>query len=171
LGYEFDTLPVRLEAAYRWFGEAEYKWDELYENGPLETAKGTIESQAVMFNGFFDWRNSTRLTPFIGAGIGYYFNRSNFNRTEANNLSTVETTEHKNGGLAWSASAGFTYNIGPNWFLDLRAEYLSLGHVDFYETNPSSSVSPGEQELMKTDRFAAISGLLSLTYKFDLDQY
>lgn len=161
IGYGFGDLPVRLELAYRWFGEAKYTWDQLFTEAPYGNGEAKINSQAGLFNLYVDWRNNSKFTPFIGGGVGYYNNRSTF--SEGSN----ESDTHTNNGLAWAVMAGVKYVIGPNWELDLRADYTGLGKVTVYEYNPSHT----EIELMETSRYAAVSGMMNLTYTFSLGQF
>lgn len=168
LGYQFHVLPIRTEVAYRWFDDSTYKWDQLYVGYKPETGKGSIASQAILFNLYLDFYNITRITPFIGGGIGYYRNRSSFDRITINSPTTsaLAPAHHTTNGFSWAAYLGLRYDITENWSIDVRADYIALGDVVMYENNNPVNLgqSPGLQEVMKTDHLEAVSGLVNLTY-------
>lgn len=168
VGYQFSTIPIRAEVAYRWYDTATYKWDILYEGYDNHDGNATIDSQTVLFNLYFDWYNTTRLTPFIGAGIGYYNNESTFDHSFVDTGIDLPPAHNTNEGLAWTAILGVKYEITEAWLIDIRAEYTDLGSVYIYtDTGPDGS-NPGKNPFMKTNELSAISGLLNITYAYNL---
>lgn len=166
MGYRFDKVPLRAEVTYRWYDTAEYTWNHLFNGRELETGHGRIDSQAVLFSLYLEWRNSTGFVPFIGGGVGGYFNNTHFERRDITTPvnSTIGGTSHDNFGFAWSASAGLMYIINEHWFIDVRADYVGLGKADFYE----DTLTAGTHELMHTEDLYAISGLINLTVAYDI---
>lgn len=166
IGYQFHILPIRAEVAYHWYDTATYDWRPLYKEASAPTSpagQGTIESQSVLFNIYYDWYNTTRLTPFIGAGIGYYHNHSEFSVFAGNRSPSSGVFEpNNNHGLAWGASAGVKYEITSNWLVDIRADYTDLGFVQIYEFAGND-----RQALMKNDDFYAITAMANLTYAYN----
>lgn len=160
LGYQFHVVPLRAEVAYRWIDDAHYEWDPIFVVYEGHFGPGKIGSEAVLFNVYFDYYNTTRFIPFIGAGIGYAQNRSTFT---IKGDGVPEVAQHNtDDNFAWGASAGVKYEISSSLFVDVRAEYLSLGEVQLNELFQGNSVG-----LMKTDELYTISALANITYAYN----
>ncbi|RJF87322.1 OmpA family protein [Oleomonas cavernae] len=65
MGYDFGRPRVEAEVTYR-RNEA----DEISSGGATVDVDGNLSSLAVMINALYDFENSSRFTPYIGAGIG-----------------------------------------------------------------------------------------------------
>jgi len=89
IGWQFHPLVrAELEAGYRGTGDA-----NIY---------------TALVNGYFDFKNDTRFTPFLGAGAGY----ANENFGGANDE------------FAYQGIAGVSYAIDNNWALTAQYNYL-----------------------------------------------
>jgi opacity protein-like surface antigen len=62
-----------------------------------------------MLNAYYDFKNSSQFTPFVGVGIG---------------LADIKNT--KDNELAYSASAGGKYNFNDNLYLGLKGSYVRV---------------------------------------------
>jgi opacity protein-like surface antigen len=62
-----------------------------------------------MLNAYYDFKNSSQFTPFLGVGIG---------------LADIKNT--KDNEFAYSASAGGKYNINDNLYLGLKGSYVRV---------------------------------------------
>lgn len=62
-----------------------------------------------MLNAYYDFKNSTQFTPFVGVGIG---------------LADIKNT--KDNEFAYSASAGGKYNFNNNLYLGVKGSYVRV---------------------------------------------
>ena len=62
----------------------------------------------ALVNGFYDFKNDTRFTPFLGAGVGY----ANVNAGGADD------------SFAYQGIAGVSYELCPQWALTAQYNYL-----------------------------------------------
>lgn len=65
-----------------------------------------------MVNAYYDIKNSSAFTPFVGFGIGM-----------------ADVKNAKDNEFAWSASVGGKYNITPNVYLGLKASYVGVNGI------------------------------------------
>lgn len=97
-----------------------------------------IKNQTFMLN-FYLQANSqiqnsvfNKLHPFVGAGIGYAWNKTDhFNSTVISNpvsRSYAQSGNHKT-SLAWEAMAGVNYNIIKNLMAELGYRYIHIGKI------------------------------------------
>ncbi|MBM3528313.1 MAG: porin family protein [Alphaproteobacteria bacterium] len=87
----------------------------------------SIDTTAILANGYFDLGTWYRLTPYVGAGAGVSYTRTYDYRNTAlpNQLVQVGTKWN----LAWAAMAGISYRILPRWDIDVGYRYLNLGNA------------------------------------------
>jgi opacity protein-like surface antigen len=65
-----------------------------------------------MANAYYDIKNASALTPFIGFGVGM-----------------ADVQNAKDNEFAWSASVGGKYNIDKNMYLGLKGSYTSVNGI------------------------------------------
>lgn len=87
--------------------------------------KTKVETQSVMLNGYYDIDTKTKITPYIGAGIGY-----------AKVKGTAYTGGIKLGSMdddnfAWQVGFGTSYAVNEHICLDAGYRYMDYG--DFSE--------------------------------------
>lgn len=115
-GYNFD--PVRLEAE---FGYKKADVDEISFGGVSEGVDDVdITTMSFMANGYYDFKASPQLTPFIGAGIGVIngeINDDEFGDTD----DTV---------FGYQLTAGITTPINRNVNFDVYYRFLGAA-TDF----------------------------------------
>lgn len=80
-----------------------------------------------MLNAYYDFKNSSALTPFVGAGIG---------------LADIKNT--KDNEFAYSLSAGAKYNINNNLYLGAKGSYVRVN-------GPTIQVDGGDYGLEDVD--------------------
>jgi outer membrane protein OmpA-like peptidoglycan-associated protein len=124
-GYEFGS-GLRLE------GELVYRrHDEKSASVPGVTfpTHGSIDNIAIMGNAYYDFHNSTRFTPYIGAGVGAArLHLDDFNNVGAPGLSADDWQ------LAYQGIAGVRYTIDPNWSASLDYRYFATTDATFRGT-------------------------------------
>ena len=74
----------------------------------------SLSTTAVMGNIYFDWKNESPLTPYVGAGLGYGW--TNITGVGAFNDS----------GLAYGLNAGVAVDISSNMALDVGYHYRNI---------------------------------------------
>ncbi len=141
--YKFD-VPVRTEIEYAlrsdWTGN-----DTLHVTGGWIDVDTKVNVQTLLFNVYYDFRNSTKFTPYVGAGIGLAFSQS-YATTDAF-LSNGTPVVHYSGSgystnFAWQVGAGVSYAISDNVSADLGYRYLGLN----FDNDDISSSHSGAHE-------------------------
>lgn len=108
VGWQFHPLVrAEVEAGYRHMDASSATGG----NGNVYTA---------MLNGFWDIKNDTRFTPFLGAGAGYAY--QNFNSAVA---------DSNDSAFAYQGIAGVSYAIDNNWALTAQYNYIDTTNFDF----------------------------------------
>lgn len=111
LGYDFSQrldVPVRVELEYSATSKMDRKMSSSPdEDGVYEDFKMKIDVQSLFLNAYYDFKNNTSFTPYIGAGVGLAFVGAK-----------VSANGHEEGGPDWSYSFGkktrtnFAWNVG-----------------------------------------------------------
>lgn len=97
-----------------------------------------LRTQSLMLNGYYDFKNTTKFTPYLSAGLGVSriendisTNPEMFNSSE--HIST-DTSEHistdTNNNFAWTAGAGVAYQVTKDVALDLAYRYVDAGEIE-----------------------------------------
>lgn len=88
-----------------------------------------IDVWTVMLNGYIDLTTWNRITPYVGAGIGASYVRTD-NTYSINPGSTGQTNydgENSEWNFAWALMAGASYAATDNWAIDAGYRYKDLG--------------------------------------------
>lgn len=93
-----------------------------FENGTLSgDITSTVRSAGIsldnsvnlyMANAYYDIKNASAFTPFVGLGMG---------------MANIQNA--KDNEFAWSASVGGKYNIDKNMYLGLKGSYTSVNGI------------------------------------------
>ena len=153
--------------------EYAHRSNDAKEFGPLadvDNARGSIKSDALMLNAYYDFTPTGRITPYVGAGVGAA-------RVEANNIRKALAptdccsgiVDDKDTVAALQVMAGAAYAVNSN--LDVTAEYryfLSQDPSFNYATgcDPSESVSTCGVLGKVSDNYNNHSILVGLRYRF-----
>ena len=86
------------------------------------TTKAKMENNSVMLNAYYDIDTGTKLTPYVGAGIGMARLKGSIKGDDAN-ASKSKTT------FAWQVGAGVSYAMTDNLALDAGYRYLRWKEV------------------------------------------
>ena len=101
---------------------------EISAIAPAATAKheADLSSTIVLANVYYDIRERDSFTPYVGAGIGF-----TYNKMDRRSIVTggVTTTTGGDGTTAFAAAlmAGFSYRMNNRWMFDAGYRYLFLG--------------------------------------------
>lgn len=127
-GYDFwpqYLVPLRVELEYALRGNSEKSWGSNW--GSVDC---TWNSSTLFANLYYDFRNSTAFTPYVGAGLGMAFNYANYTFSSPGYHGNFD--EHST-NFAWNVGAGVAYDITDSLAVDLGYRYVNLGY--YYEVD------------------------------------
>jgi opacity protein-like surface antigen len=92
-------------------------------------ASGNISNLAVMINGYYDFNNDSKFTPFVGVGVGYGSTTANANGNITLGGATIPVISNNSSssGFAYQLKAGASYAITDRNDLYLQYRYLNTG--------------------------------------------
>jgi OOP family OmpA-OmpF porin len=128
--------------------------DRIATSAPV-TVGGDLHSYDVMLNGYYRFKNSTPLTPYIGGGLGEA-------SIALNNTRPVSGTDAFGGTdavFAYQGIAGVSYPLAPH--LSLAAEYRY-----FSTLRPGFQQTVAGREVKISPDYAANNILLRVVYSF-----
>lgn len=126
---------------------------------PAGTITGTyrdhteVDTKLFMANAYYDIANLRGLTPYVGAGIGFTYNRitrdSTLTETDSSTGASTVSTFGRNAdtfGIAIAAMAGISYELTPSILLDVNYRYLWLqgNSIDLAQGASTSRVTIGD---------------------------
>ena len=80
-----------------------------------------VETQSVMLNGYYDIDTGSKLTPYVGAGIGLA-------KTEATLTGLGYSQSVDDNTFAWQVGAGVGYNVTEKITVDAGYRYVDYGN-------------------------------------------
>lgn len=157
LGFDYaDGIRTELEYKY-----ATAKVDDYFLNSPVvgeidrDPDNSDVSGHFVMANFYFDFANSSPLTPFIGGGVGGAFIQNESAQRDA--------------ALALQGRAGVSLAMGGGFSTDLEYVYLRTNELEF---GPSAEGFVSGQPILSSDpavtgeRYQASSVMVSLRKSF-----
>ncbi|SIS67429.1 outer membrane protein [Chryseobacterium ureilyticum] len=100
-----------------------------------ERYKNTDISFSIMPTGTYYFTNSSKIVPFLGAGVGYVSNttkiRSRDNNVIPNTLIILDQSSTID-GLAWKVKGGATYMATQSLGINLGISYDQFSHKDTF---------------------------------------
>lgn len=131
-GYNFDPVRVEFEFGYK---KADVdKLEMLGISVPITNSELTVMS--YMVNGFYDFKNTSAFTPYVGAGLGMVYGE-----LDDNGVNSDDTV------FGYQVIVGAAYNFNKNFALDLSYRFQGAAE-DFSQNNMdlsymSSSIMAG----------------------------
>jgi opacity protein-like surface antigen len=128
LGYEAGSVRTEIEVIYRDNDIdqiSDFSAPGLMDFGDLD-ASGDIYSLSYMANVFYDFKNSTSFTPYIGVGAGAATIKVDGLRIEETSMGSDTDTV-----LAYQASCGIGYNATKNTTIEVGYRYYATEDPDF----------------------------------------
>ena len=111
--------------------------------GSIDNAKGDISSDSLMFNAYYDFTPTGKITPYLGAGIGVSHVQANDIRKDINGCCTG-IVDGSDDVAAMQVMAGAAYQATPNLDVTLEYRYFFTEKPSFdYATACSSTDSIG----------------------------
>ena len=118
-----------------------------------------LRTQSLMLNGYYDFKNKSKFTPYLSAGVGVsrIENKVSINPEFFGNSENITTDTNNN--FTWTAGAGVAYKVTENVALDLAYRYVDAG-----ETDVSQSI--GGTKLKNTADLVSHDYSLGVRYNF-----
>lgn len=171
VGYDFNPtyqVPVRLEFDYTFRPETKIsQFADGYVNGQLDSdesmgMKTKVTLHTTMMNAYYDFHNSSDITPYLGAGLGLAlidakFTSSFYDDEDGDITGGISKSK---ANFAWSLNAGVSYKINDSFTADLGYRYLDAGKI----TNTSSTLGIGQEKF--SAKFATHDVTVGLRYSF-----
>lgn len=117
-GYDFD--PVRVEFEFGYKNADVDKIELLGISVPITNSDLTVMS--YMVNGYYDFKNSSAFTPYVGAGLGLVYGE-----LDDNGVNSDDTV------FGYQVIVGAAYNFNKNFALDLS--YRFQGAAEDFSQN------------------------------------
>jgi len=132
VGYDFDSFRVEGEFGYQQNNSDDTDWSITAYNNTATFAttsilNGNLAATTWMVNGYYDFKNNSPFTPFLGAGIGYA-------KVELNDITShyyYGTYSVDDSVFAYQFMAGCSYNINKNIAIDLSYRYVASSNPTF----------------------------------------
>ena len=89
-----------------------------------------LRTQSLMLNGYYDFKNKSKFTPYLSAGVGVsrIENKVSINPEFFGDSENITTDTNNN--FTWTAGAGVAYKVTENVALDLAYRYVDAGETD-----------------------------------------
>jgi opacity protein-like surface antigen len=78
-----------------------------------DTELSKLKAKVYLLNAYYDFNNASKLTPFLGIGLG-----------------AGDVDDMKNKEFSWAAHLGGKYNFNDNLYLGLKGSYLRINGGD-----------------------------------------
>jgi opacity protein-like surface antigen len=127
-GVEYDTGFTGGAFVGKKMGNYRAEVEGIYEQSDTDGFDGKTEFSAAMVNGYYDFKNSSFFTPYVGVGAGYGHVR--YSSDVAGVDSASEDT------FAYQGIAGVGYELNPCW--TLTGEYRFVGTTEAGDTRYQS---------------------------------
>jgi opacity protein-like surface antigen len=104
VGHDFGPVRLEIEASHR-----ESNIEEVTVSGNKADSDGDLEVQALLINGFADFKTGGNLTPYLGVGVGF---------------AKVELGDDDDEVLAGQVAAGVLIAVSPAVAIDLGYRFM-----------------------------------------------
>ena len=156
-GYDFGLLRLEGELSYK-NGEIKRITDQA-DGFRFHDPDGNLGALAVMFNAFFNLRNSSPVTPYIGGGIGVatlHLTNTYGTDTRGSSQRLLLYPKDNDTVFAYQAGAGLEIALNRRLSLDLGYRYFRTDKARF------------ESDVLTTTgiRFESHNGAVGLRVKF-----
>jgi|TARA_B110000902_G_scaffold79073_1_gene94085 opacity protein-like surface antigen len=125
--YITDNIRLELEVIKR----TSYELDTTLESNNTTTMKGSVISNSIFINGFYDFQpfsiSNTAITPYLGGGLGISRNKMGTLTETGGNIVTLDSNTINQ--FAYKVSAGTLVSLTDNLCLDINYQYVNLGSI------------------------------------------
>ena len=98
---------------------------------------GSVQTWALMANAWFDLKNDTEFTPYIGGGVGYAISK----------FQGGAVYDGVDGNFAWQMGVGVNVAVSEETSLGVGYRYFDAGDVEVTMPTPSGSTTTSEQDV------------------------
>lgn len=156
-GYGFTAaLGYAFKNNFRLEGEAGYTINDFNHIDVAGVARvaatGWIKQWTGMLNGYYDFKNTSRFTPYLGGGAGVSRNSMELNAAAFGGALVYDTDY----SFTYQLSGGVSYDIAPKTNLFLSYRYMNTPKLQVTSLTGVDS----------TAKIATHSGLVGLRYNF-----
>ncbi|MGB9153657.1 MAG: outer membrane beta-barrel protein [Alphaproteobacteria bacterium] len=145
--------PVRAEVEYDYRTDFGYNPNPNFTNAGIPTkSTNTLNTQTVLFNGYYDIDTGTKFTPFVGGGLGFAINDVSGTGSLPNGALSSNYSS-SNTSFAWALGGGVNYAIDTHWSIDASYRYVGLGKADFGNSSASMSGNVSSNEILAGLRY------------------
>lgn len=121
-----NQLRTELELSYsRWTS------DKAYYSSTNHTAKSDVTATYLIGNAWYDIKNGSMITPYIGGGVGVGW--TNINAFQGTGLAA----QFNSSGLAFQLGAGLRFNVSENVAIDAGYRFKDIVGLNYNSSNPS----------------------------------
>jgi len=121
--------------------------------------KYNIRSTVGLANVYYDIANFGGITPYVGAGVGFAYNRMSDSLVSSSGFRTLGDSRTS---IAWALMAGASYDINERWKLDGGYRYINFGDATTSVNGSDGSIVPE----IESKNMAAHEIRVGLRYNF-----
>lgn len=121
-------------AEYNLRHEIEYAINTKQKNSTETNAYGenfvygtSMQTQALLFNTYYDFNNSTKFTPYVGFGLGVSHLKAIVENTSKDDVDFSESRSGSDYNFAYALAAGVEYKLSEKLACDLQVRYFDYG--------------------------------------------
>lgn len=175
IGFDFSkisNLDVRTELEYAYKDKAKYNPNisSISAGGRVRVPPTNIRSpfvneisnQSLMINAYYDFKNTSKFTPYLSAGAGISRVKNNTSSLlDEDRFDEPKTNfSDTSNSFTWSAGAGVSYKMTENLALDLAYRYVDVGEIEFKNVVAENITLKNTADLVSHDYS------LGIRYKF-----
>lgn len=137
--------------------------------GDIDTASGSITSDALMLNAYFDFNPQARITPYVGAGVGgIRVEADNIRKDLGGSSCCSGIVDDEDTVFAIQVMAGAAYAATANLDVTVEYRYLLSDPSFEYATGcaANQSISSCGVDGKSSDNYTNQSLLVGLRYRF-----
>ena len=147
VGYDFERMlnvPMRGEIEYAFFGNVDSKVSRDFDGRNVSggaSLKNKMDIQTLFFNAYFDFKNESPFTPYVGGGLGIAFvdskssGHADYAIGDMRYQGSSSTNYKLNTNFAWNVGAGLAWEMTEMLALDLGYRFAGLGKVKSRESS------------------------------------
>ena len=165
---KISNIPVRTEIEYANSGKLNTTKTAKDDEGDVKVLQ-SIKSKTLFLNNYYDFKNSTKFTPYLTAGLGVAFNKVGSTYREKDEDDSSFNSKSNN--FAWNVGAGVAYEIMKNTSLDLSYRFVDAGKVSKRFSEEEISLDDNEETIYRGDssyktRIKSHNIMIGLRYTF-----
>lgn len=134
IGYDFYAkfnVPIRTELEYTTRNTVKSEGTTTQDFGGYSVSQTTsrkTQASTLFANMYYDFKNGTSFTPYVGGGIGAAFVRTRDSWSSDAVADELDSSKNST-NFAWNIGAGVAYSFDQHWALDLGYRYVDFGKL------------------------------------------